>query len=63
MTNNKLNIKALSVGGREANILERLTSFDKQDIGRIAVEINSKVFSRIKVQDKKPSFLGWFFNF
>jgi cell division protein FtsZ len=52
MTKNKLSIKILSVGGRGANILERLDSFDKQDVSRIAVGINGKVFSRIKVKDK-----------
>jgi cell division protein FtsZ len=52
MAKNKLNIKILSVGGRGANILERLDLFDKQGVVRIAVGINGKVFSRIKIKEK-----------
>ena len=52
MSKNKLNIKILSVGGRGANILERLGTFEKQGVSRIAVGIDGKVFSRIQVKDK-----------
>ena len=50
--NSTLNIKIMSVGGRGANILERLVSYDSQGIDRIAVGINSKVFARIQVKQK-----------
>ena len=47
-----LNIKILSVGGRGANILERLSALDKDGIERIAVGVNSDIFSRIQVKNK-----------
>ncbi|HBV57788.1 MAG TPA: hypothetical protein DEB73_00755 [Candidatus Magasanikbacteria bacterium] len=52
MSKNNLNIKILSVGGRGANILDRLNSFDDIGIDRIAVALNSKVFSRIRVKQR-----------
>lgn len=50
--NSTLNIKIMSVGGRGANILERLASFDHDNIDRIAAGFNDKVFSRIQVKQK-----------
>lgn len=52
MIKNTLKIKILSLGGHGANILERLSGFEKQGVERIAVGINSKVFSRVQVKNK-----------
>ena len=42
----------MSVGGRGANILERLSTFDNDGIDRIAIGVASKVFSRLQVKQK-----------
>lgn len=53
MTKNAdLNIKVISIGGRGANILERLSAFDKIGIDRIALGVSGKVFSSIQVKRK-----------
>ncbi len=48
----KLKIKVLSVGGRGANILERMKFLDKKGIERLAIGVNSKVFDRLSAKKK-----------
>lgn len=50
--NSTLNIKVMSVGGRGANILERLSFLDNDGIDRIAIGVNSKIFSKLQVKQK-----------
>jgi len=47
-----LNIKIMSVGGRGANILKRLDSFDSRGVDRIAVGVNNDFFANIQIKNK-----------
>lgn len=50
--NSEHNIKVISIGGWGANILGRLSSFDKMGIDRIAIGSASKAFSSLLVKHK-----------
>ncbi|MFH0857341.1 MAG: hypothetical protein V1848_01175 [Candidatus Magasanikbacteria bacterium] len=47
-----IRIKVLSVGGRGANILERLGFLEKKGVDRVGVGIESKVFNRLDIKKK-----------